>query len=141
MNLTKLLNLKIEDVKVILVGTPEETNILDSNDQPYLVAKLKNPVVVRCSVDVNILPQEVTEVYFRKSALDIDGWVAVDEAKPEDGFYLPKWVVDFSVGQQIPIYQETSIKAWTKTTRGNQRNEKTLRINQSILDKIKGKDS
>lgn len=140
MNLTSLLNLKIEDTKVILVGIPEETNILDSKDQPYMVAKLKSPVNVRCSVDPEILAHETDEVYFRKSALESDGWVALDEKKPEEGFYMPGWVIDFSKSQMIALYQETSIKTYFKNARGNDRSEQRTKINNGLREKILGKN-
>jgi len=136
MNLAALLGLKIEAVKVILVGTPEVTNIVDSEDKPYYVAKLKSPIMVRCSTDPQIEAQEIDEIYLRESAITADGWTPIVEGKPEEGYTMPDWVADFSKGQGIAIYQATSIKTWTKTTRGDRRAEERNRINDSIRKRM-----
>lgn len=112
---------------------------MDSEEQPYYVVKLKTPISVRCSVDAEILPYETDEVYLRKSALESDSWTPVDPEHPEDGFYMPNWVVDFSKGQQIAIYQETSIKKWAQLNRGDRRIQNRDRINDSIREKIANK--
>ena len=139
MNLATLLGVKVDATQVILVGVPEETIYMDSDDQPYYVAKLKNPVTVRCSIDPEILPHEADEVFIRKSAITQEGWVFVDEKKPAEGFFMPNWVVDFSKGQNLPLYQETSIKKWTKTTRGERRDTTREKINTGIREKLAAK--
>lgn len=139
MNLAKLLNLNIDEVKVILVGAPVETNILDSEDQPYFVAKLKAPITVRCSSDPLVESFETDEIYLRKSAVLSEGWTEVEAGKPESGYYMPGWVADFSKTQLIPIYQETSIKKWAQSNRSTRRDSERERINESIRKSIADK--
>jgi len=139
MNLAKVLGLNLEGVKIVLVGVPELTNLLDSDEQPYYAAQLKDPITVRCSVDPEILPYEASEVYVRKAALDAEGWELVDANKPEEGFFRPGWVVDFSKGQQIAIYQSESIKKWSRGNRGEQRIRNREVINSGIREKIAAK--
>lgn len=112
---------------------------MDSDEKPYYLAKLKNPIRVGCSVDPNIERFETDEVYVREEAVNSEGWSFVTEGKPEDGFFREGWVVDFSKGQEIPIYQETTIKKWTKENRGTRGLERTTKINASILAKFKSK--
>lgn len=139
MNLAKILNLNVEETVIVLVGTPEVTNLVTSDDEPYYAIKLKTPLTVRCSIDPDVLPFEADEVYVRKSAITSDGWKFIDEKKPEEGFYMPNWVVDFSKGQQIPVYQETSIKKWSKNNRGDRRERNREEINARIREKIASK--
>jgi hypothetical protein len=136
MNLAKLLNLNIDEVKVILIGDPTETNILDSNDEPYFVAKLKSPLMVRCSTDPAIEAQEIDEIYLRKSAVLAEGWTMVDEKKPEEGYFMPNWVADFSKTQMISIYQAESIKKWAVKSRDGRRTADRERINASIRESM-----
>lgn len=136
MNIAKALNLNLEDNKAILIGTPELTNFVTSEDEPYYAVKLKNTITVRCSIDKEILPQEIDEVFVRKSALESDDWKFVDENKHDEGFYMPNWVVDFSKGQQLALYQETTIAKWTKLSRGDRRSSNRDEINNRIREKM-----
>lgn len=138
MNLASILKLNLDERKVIIISA-EETNIVDSDEQPYFLCKLKNPIKVFCSVEPDIEAFESDEVYVRKSAINSEGWSLVDEKKPEEGSYRDGWVVDFSVGQRIPIYQETTIKRWTKENRGVRRTTRNTNINTGILAKVKAK--
>lgn len=136
MSLAKLLNLNLGVKNVILVGVPEITNILDSDGKPYYAAKLKDAVIVRCSVDPEIVPFEAEEVYLREDALNLEGWKLIDPAKPEEGFFMEGWVVDFSKGQQIPLYQAESIRKWAKESRGDRRAQQRDEINNKIRERI-----
>lgn len=133
MKLSQALN--IEAVKnIILVGTPEMSNFVTSDEEAYFVCKTKKPVMVTCSVDSLIEPHEVDEVYIRQSALDLDGWKWVDETKPEEGFYMEGWKVDFSKSQQLAVYQETTIAKYFRDQRGAKNDERRTGINKRIQD-------
>jgi hypothetical protein len=136
MILTKMLGLDLKEVKVVLMGIPEETAHLDSDDQPYFKVGLKDPIKVLCSMDAAIEPEEVDEIYIRKSALDLDGWEFVNGKDATEGYFMPKWVVDFSKGQQIPIYQETTIKKWTKENRSVRADSRRDLINDGIRQRM-----
>lgn len=140
MKLADILGLDLGQTKAILTGKPEATNIETSDGELYYIAKLKEPVTVRCSVDPNIDAFETDEVYIRESALTSEEWVAVDEKKPEDGFYMPNWVVDFSKGHEIPVYQAESIKKWARGQRDNNRDERRKSINDGIREKMKSRN-
>lgn len=99
---------------VVLVGLPELTTKKSSTGEFYYRCQLLNPVIVSCSVEKKILAHEVDEVYIRESAVRQDGWEFVDEKDPSKGYYMPKWVVDFSKNQMIPLYQETTILEWRR---------------------------
>lgn len=140
MNLAQVLKIEIgSGAKVILVGIPEVTTTLDSNDKPYYVAKLATPIIVRCSMDPNILPFEADEIYVREEAINSDDWVFVDETKPELGFYKPNWIVDFSQSQEIPIYQSESIKKWASGNREARNLERKTNINAGIKARIEAR--
>lgn len=139
MNIATLLGLNTNETQVILIGVPEITNILDSDEQPYYAAKLKNPITVRCSVDPEIIPYETEEVYIRKAALDSEDWIMVNEKDPADGYYMKNWVVDFSKGQQIAIYQSESIKKWARGNREGNREITRRKINDALRQKIADK--
>lgn len=134
--LTQVLGLQLGNLDIILVGVPQITNIMDSDDKPYYVAKTKSPIMVRCSVDPDIEAQEVEELYLRESAVASEDWVFVDEKKPEEGYFMKDWVADFSKGQKIPIYQETSIKKWAQGNRSTKKLTDRDAINASIREKM-----
>lgn len=117
---------------IVFVGKPEPSGKMTSDGDEYYTWKLKNPITVRCSVDSAIEPQEVEELYIRKTDLDKDVWVTLVEGKPEDGIIVPNWRADFSKGQEIPIFQETTIAQWTKANRGNRREQARQGINERI---------
>jgi len=130
---------KIETAaNIVLVGKPEVTNFETSDGEPYYVAKLKEPVMVRCSVDKGIDAFETEEVYIRESALEGD-WTFVDEKKPEEGYYMKDWKVDFSKGQELVLYQETTIAKWTKTDRANRADVRRTGINARLQERLKNK--
>lgn len=139
MNLAKLLNINIVGADIILVGTPEITNFTDSDDKPYFLAKLLNPVTVRCSVDPLIEPFETDEVYVRQSDISAEGWELVDEKDPSKGFFRKGWVVDFSKGQKFAVYQSETIKKWARGNRGLRRDEERSALNETIRKMIKDK--
>ncbi len=139
MSLAKLLKMDIGTTKIILVGVPEVTPFLDSDEKPYYVAKLKDPVKVYCSVDNGVTPFEAEELYIREEAINADGWKLVNDQKPEEGFYMEGWVADFSKGQQLALYQAESIKKWAKATRGSRRDEQREVINSKIKQMIDAK--
>lgn len=136
MKLTEVLGLDLKTVKVVLIGIPEQTAHLDSDDQPYYKVGLKDPITVLCSMDPLIEPEIVDEVYIRKSALDLEGWEFVNGKDATEGYTMPKWIVDFSKGQQIPIYQETTIKNWTKANRTVRNDAKRDNINSGIKERM-----
>jgi hypothetical protein len=114
MKLTEILGMKATDNQAIIVGTPVITNHMDSEDKPYYEATLKNPIKVTCSTEPSLGSFDAEVVYIREAALSEEGWKMVEEGKPEEGFYREGWVVDFSVGQELPIYQERTIKKWSR---------------------------
>ena len=138
MKLTEVFGIA-KSANIILVGKPEVTNFETSDGEPYYVAKLKSPVMVRCSVDKGIEAFETDEVYIRESALNAEGWTFVDPNKHEEGFYMPDWKVDFSKGQELVLYQETTIAKWTKGERANRGDERRTGINARIAERIKNR--
>lgn len=137
--LADILKMEIGKNFIVLVGKPEVTNFTTSDGEPYYSCQLKDEVTVRCSVDPNIEPFPTKEIFLRESAINKEGWKFVDEKKPEEGFYMPDWIVDFSKGQELPVYQETTIKKWYQTNRSATRDSERKRINDSIREKIQGK--
>jgi hypothetical protein len=147
MNIAKILGLK-DDLNVILIGSFEPTSIVDSEGQPYYLAKLKNPVLVSCSTDKLILPHETDEVLVRKSAVFSEDWVLVNGKDEKDGFYMEvtlpdgkkrPWIVDFSKGQAADLYQPETIKAWSRGIRSNGIEVDREKINTSLRAKIEAK--
>ena len=63
---------------VILVGQPTVTSFMDSEDKPYYMVSLMNPVIVHCSTDPAIEPVETDVVFMRERDLDQD-FTPVDE--------------------------------------------------------------
>ena len=135
MSLASKLGLELGQKSVIFVGTPEISNLVTSDNEPYYIAKLKNEVTVRCSTNPDIEPMIVDEAYVRESALKLD-WTFVNEAKPEEGFFIPDWKLDFSTNQGIVIYQDETIRAWSKKQRGTRKAESTSRINTGIRERM-----
>lgn len=127
-----MLGITIATVDVILVGNPEVTTFMTSEDEPYYAVKLKAPVTVRCSVDPLVEAFETDEVFVRESALNAEGWEFVDAKNPEEGYFMKNWVVDFSKGQQLAVYQSESIKKWAKGNRGIRTTENREKINTGI---------
>jgi len=141
--LAELLGLDIAKVLAILVGAGEPTNFTSSTGEPYFLFKLKSPIMVGCSMDPEIQRFETDEVYVRQGALTDPELVKIMkvavEGKPLEGFWFDKWVVDFSLGQKIPIYQETTIRQWTKDNRSVRKVQRTTDVNAGIRAKIKAK--
>lgn len=121
--------------EIILVGTPEITNILTSDEEPYYMCSLSKARKITCSVDPNITPFEDDIVHVRASALAEEGWEFVDPKKPALGFYRKGWKIDYSKNQQIAVYQATTISKWARDNRG----ERTETRRRSINDAIKAK--
>lgn len=134
-NLAKALGLTSN--MIILVGKPELTNTVDSNNQPFFACKLKEPVTVRCSVDALIEPYETDEVFVRQSAVMEADWEFVNPEKPEEGFYMKDWVVDFSKSHKLPLYQETTIRQWANGNRDTRRLKDRQTINEGIRERMK----
>lgn len=134
-NLMKLSELGLVKTTLIaFIGELLETNILSSEGEPYFLGKLVEPITVRCSTDKEILPLEgVTELYVRKRDVDSDAWVYVDEKDPKKGYFIPGYKSDFSKGQEMCLYQETTIAEWTRSNR----TERGARKRSSINDKIR----
>jgi hypothetical protein len=142
MNIAKLFKLDTNvSVKAILVGAPEETAFISAEkNEPYFRFSLKFPVPCRCSVDPDIMVYDTTEVYVRASDVVSDDWKAVDELNPENGFYRMNgdkpWVVDFSKGQELPLYQSETIREWTRKNRTVRGKARTSGINDNLAAKI-----
>lgn len=141
MNLAQMLGIDLTKIQVILIGSGELTNTMSATGEPYYLFKLKSPVMVGCSMDADIERFEADEVYLRQSALTDESLTIklVTPDKPEDGFYFDKWVIDFSLGQRIPIYQETTIREWSKGNRGVRRVQRTIDANTSIRAKLEAR--
>lgn len=139
MKLTQLLGVDTLATAIILVGKPEITNILDSEEKPYWVVQLKDEITVRCSVDKDIEPFQTKEVYVRQEAIESEDWQFVDETKPEQGFFMKDWKVDFSKGQEIPIYQSTTIAKWAKDNRSSRVADRRTGINARIRERMERK--
>lgn len=131
MNLAAVLKLDLAK-QAILVGVPEKTVHVDRDDKPYYKVQLVEPVLVGCSMDTGIDTFETKEVYVREADINSEGWVFVDEADHTKGFYRDGWVVDFSQGQALPLYQETTIKKWSKEQRGDRRTSRRDELNKKI---------
>lgn len=127
---------------VVLVGDAIPSSYISAEkNEPYFAFKLKTPVLVRCSVNKDIEAFETDEVFVRESSINQDGWVMVDEKKPEEGFYRPDWVVDFSINQQIPIYQPETINNWRKGNRDERKRKNTDSANSKIREMLAKKAS
>ena len=116
---------------IALVGQPEVTSFMDSDNKPYYRIGLVKPVMVHCSVDSLIDPIEADAVFMRERDLDQD-FTLVTEGKPEEGYYIPNWVVDFSKGQELCLYQETTIRKWVRDNRGDRDDKKRTSINEKF---------
>lgn len=122
---------------VHFVGQPEPTSFISTSggkDEPYFLWRLKEPVTVLCSMDGDIQPQEVDELYVRQSLLDHEGW-----EKDKDGLFIPNFVTDFSLNQKICIYQAETIRAFVKNARKDRKPERASLINSGIIEKMKAR--
>lgn len=137
MKLTEVFKIE-KGTNIILVGKPEVTNFETSEGEPYYVAKLKTPVMVHCSADKGIEPFETDEVYLRESAIEQE-WTFVNPEKPDEGYFIPGWKVDFSKGQELVLYQETTIAKWAKENRTNRGDERRTGINARIAERLKNR--
>lgn len=118
------------------IGKPELSPLTSSDGEEYFVWKLKEVVKVRCSVDSAIEPFEANELYLRKSLLDSDLWVEIEAGKPEEGLTIPGYKVDFSKSHEVAIFQETTIREWTRTTRGERNDSRRKSINDKIRERM-----
>lgn len=137
MKLTDIIGEALTTNQVILVGKPEVSNIMDRDNKPYLVFKTKQPVVVRCSTNPNIISYETEEVYVRQSDAELDSWV---EAEDGIGFNIPGWLVDFSTNHGIPIYQAETIQQWVRKQRKEKQSTHTTEINERLKSLLKHTD-
>lgn len=121
-------------VAVRFVGKPEPTSFVSTSggkDEPYYVWRLNKPVTVLCSLDSDVLPQEVDELYVRQSLLEHEGW-----EKDNDGYFIPGFVTDFSLNQKICIYQAETIRAFVKDNRAARKGERNSALNSGIVAKM-----
>ena len=125
---------------VILVGKPEVTSFMDSDNKPYYRISLVSPVMVHCSVDPAIEAVETDEVFMRERDVEEQDFTLVDPADPAKGYYIPKWVVDFSKAQELCLYQETTIKRWIRENRKERSDERRTSINERIKARMAKKD-
>ena len=138
MNLAAVLKLDLTK-QAILVGVPEKTVHMDREDKPYYKVQLVEPVVVGCSMDTALDTFETNVVYVRQDDLNSDGWTFVDENDHSKGFYRDGWLVDFSQGQALPLYQDMTIKAWSRGERTNRRTTRRDDLNKKIQSGLLGK--
>jgi hypothetical protein len=132
MKLTQILGMDANDNRAILVGTPVITNFEDSEGKPYYEATLLKPIKVTCSTEPSLGSFETEVVYIREAALNEEGWKLVEEGKPEAGFYREGWVVDFSTGQELPLYQERTIKKWFREKSKGDRADRNSKLTAKI---------
>jgi hypothetical protein len=131
MNLAQVLNLDLKAVPVVILSV-EKSSYVDSDGQPYYECKLRDLVLVGCSMDPALDRFQTDVIYVRERDLNSEGWQLVEEGKPESGFTREGWVVDFSQGQAIPIFQAESIREWSKGERKNRKNARRDSLNQKI---------
>jgi hypothetical protein len=136
MNIANILKLNVEETPVIIISV-QKSGFVDSDEKPYYECKLKDKVLVTCSMDPKLDTFKTDTVYVRERDLNSEGWILVNAEKPEEGFYRKDWVVDFSQGQEIPIYQAESIRKWTKGQRSSRKDDRRDRLNQKIRESIK----
>jgi hypothetical protein len=132
MKLTEALGIKTGSRNVILVGKPQITAFMTSENEPYYVVRTKEKIMVYCSVDKDIEPFETDEVFVRESSIGLDSWEFVNKDKPEEGYFMPNWVVDFSKGQELAILQDTTIASWSKAGRKERIAANRVTINERI---------
>lgn len=119
---------------VRFVGKPEPTSFVSTSggkDEPYFLWRLKESVTVLCSMDGEVLPQEVDELYVRQSLLETEGW-----EKDKDGVFIPGFVTDFSLNQKICLYQAETIRAYVKENRAVRKGERSSVLNTGIVAKM-----
>lgn len=120
-------------VQVIrFIGLPQQTTIESSDGELYYSWKLREPINVRCSTLPEMEPLEVDELFLRESLVQSDKWLKDEK---DGSMYIPDYKADFSKGQDIPIYQETTIRAWAKDQRKGDREKG----NQGFLAKIEAR--
>lgn len=127
------IGIKATSQDILFIGQPELSGKINSEGIEYLVTKLKNPIMVRCSTMPEMPAIEVDELYFLETLQEHEGW----EGNPEDGFKIPGYRADFSRRQEMAIYQETSIQTWI---RGN-RKEKSEEDKKSFLERVKSRQT
>lgn len=124
-SLRQALGLKTAAIRVV---STEETAILNKDKMPYYACKLKEPIMVRCSMDAEIGSIEVDEVYVLESALDLD-WAGT----PEEGMFMEGWVADLSKGHNlIALYQEKPISAWVSAQRDADKEKRASKLSERL---------
>lgn len=140
MNIAKHFKLNVAAINAILIGQPQETGFVSADGDPYLRFDLLDSVTCRCSVDPSIHSFETQEVYVRLRDVNSDDWKMIDENDADKGFYRlngeKHWVVDFSKGQELPIYQSETIREWARKDRRGRGAIEGARINESLIAKI-----
>jgi hypothetical protein len=121
---------------IVFMGELVMTDILSSEGEPYYVGKLKTPVMVGCSVDKDIERHEVDELYIRESDVQSDKWEMVNKKDTSEGYFIPKFVADFSKGQEIEIYQSETIRQWSRGSKKQRGLERTADANLGIREKM-----
>ena len=125
---------------VVFVSKLEPSGLLSSTGEMYYKGRLLTPVIVNCSTSKDIEPIETDELYVRESDVLSDLWEQV-----KDGVTIPKFVTDFSTGQEICLFQSETIRQWTQKNRAGKTKFRDETINKSfrerIADRIKAKES
>jgi len=110
--------------QVVFIGKLEDSGIVDREGEPYFVGRLAETLSIRCSTDAEIGAIEIDELFIRKEIAEGDKWTLVDENDPTKGFTIVGYKADWSTGQEVGLFQETTIAAWIKGNRTDQRAEK-----------------
>lgn len=123
--------------KIRFVGDAIETTKVSSDGTKYFVWPLAEEVKVYCSTESQLEPQIVKELFIRQTDLDADVW-----EKDEQGFYAladrekgQEYLADFSVNQEICIYQPETIRAWSR----DDRKARSAERRSSLLNKMNKK--
>lgn len=124
---------------VVFVGKLVDANIQDRDGNPYYVGKCLNPVIVRCSTDADYGEIEVDEFLIREEDALGDQWEMLDENDPEKGFTIPSYKTDWSVGQEMAIFQKETIAQWRRGDRRSRKDESKSSALQRLEERRKNR--
>lgn len=141
MKLTALGKTIATAAKIAFVGIPEATTIQDRNGKPYFQWSLKQPVLVGCSVNKDVISAEFDHLFVRQDLLESDLWEFMNGKDDTDGVHIPGFVADFSINQEIPIYQDTSISKWSRADRGVRRASHAVEVNSKLAKMLEERKS
>jgi hypothetical protein len=125
--------------QIVFIGELSDSGIVDREGEPYYVGKLAEVLTIRCSTDPEVGAIEVEELYIRKQIAEGDDWTLIDEKDPAKGFTIPNYKADWSTGQEVGLFQETTIAAWIKGSRKDKREENRSSMLQRIEERRRGR--